>query len=233
MKPHFAPFQTRSTGVNVFVNLNINFLVNVIKSVYKNLQVEFVIFGYVWKDPRAISEKAQRQYLADAGAAERFIQTEKSPARDWRDSLVGSDKPKLRKGDVLAVYNTQYLADDSLEFVTLLCRLAALGAGLHVVRYGVTIFPDSAMTEIIEQDIAERRKKQTENARKVLAKMPKRKGRAKVEDSWTDEQKKTFRKLWAQDPAKTTNRAIARHFDISAPAVASIAERMKLPLRRA
>jgi hypothetical protein len=190
-----------------------------------------VIFGYSWNDPRAISQKAQRQYLTDAGAAERQISVERSPSRDSRDKILMGDKPLLREGDVLAVYSTAYLADDSLELVTILCRLAALDAGLHVINLRITVFPEQDMSEMIEQDIAARRKKQTENARKALAKMEHRPGRPKVEDGWTDKQKTTFRKLWAMKTSKVSNRAIAKEFEISAPAVVSIAARMKLPER--
>ena len=190
-----------------------------------------MIFGYGWNDPRAIKQATQRQYLVDAGANERQIRFEKSPGRDWRDRLLLGDKPLMRRDDVLAVYRTQYLANDALDFITVLCRLASIGCGLHVVNQGVTVFPDGAMTDLIEKDLAERRKKQTETARAALSKMPIKQGRPKVEDGWSEDDKKKFRKLWAMDKTVVANRAIGREFEISAPAVVSVAERMKLPPR--
>lgn len=210
----------------------------------KNYRRICVIFGYVWKDPRAIDEKTQRQYLADAGPSDRFVKIEKSPSREWRRDLAWGDrdlgkgekpKPLLREGDVLAVYRTRYLADDSLDFVAFLCRLAALRAGLHVVGEGVTVFPDADMTRLIEQDLAERRKKQTEEGRKALSKLPKSKrgGAPRTEDGWDEETRKKFRKMWVLPPSVCSNREIARTFDVKAPTVPDIAARMKLPPRGA
>lgn len=201
-----------------------------------------MIFGYVWKDPRAIDERTQRQALADSGAVDRHTHIERSPSRDWRRDLAWGDrdlakgekpKPLLRKGDVLAVYRTRYVADDSLDFVSLLCRLAALGCGLHIVNLGVTVYPDRDMSEMIEQDIAERRKKQTENAREARKKLPKsrRGGRKHVETDWDDDRKKRFRQCVALPRRKMSDGEIAAEFGISKPAVASVIKRMKLPAR--
>ena len=203
-----------------------------------------MIFGYAWKDPRAISDKTQRQYLADAGANDRFLRTEKSPSRDWRRDLLYGDrelrkgekpKPLLRPGDVIAVYRSRYLADDSLDFVECLCRLAGLGAGIRIINEDIELFPDSAMADLIRDDIAERRHKQTKPARDALATLPKSKrgGAPRTEDSWSDDKKKKFRKMWALPPAKCSQREIGREFEITAPAVKDIAKRMKLPPRGA
>lgn len=193
-----------------------------------------MIFGYVWKDPRAINEKTQRQYAIDGGASERSTRIEKSPARAWRADLVEGDKPLMRKGDVVAVYQTRYIADDSLDFVTFLVRLAALGCGIHVAEFGETIFPDRAMSELIERDIAKRRKKQTEAGLKTIE-ATRRKGK-KVggpgysEEKWPEEKRVKFRKLWAMGESY---RNIADEVGVKAPTVPAIAARMKLPPRGA
>lgn len=190
-----------------------------------------MIFGYLWTDPRAISDDQQRQYLADAGADPRRIVRDQSPDRGGRNDMLAV----LRPGDVVAVYRTRYLADDSLDFISVVGRIAARSARLAVINLGVEIEPDSAVTDLIETDIAERRKRQTEAAREARKRLPKGKrgGAPRTEVGWNDEQRKRFRQMWALPPGKCSMREIAREFGISAPAVGDIAIRMKLPPRGA
>lgn len=199
-----------------------------------------MIFGYVWKDPRAIKEATQRQYAHDAGARARDVKIEKSPAREWRRDLVWGDRdlekgekpaPLLRKGDVVAVYRTRYIADDSLDFVELLVALARIGAGLHITNAGVTVFPDRDMSELIEQDINERRKQQTEPARKARMKSKRKGGPNFVESEWDEEKQKRFRQCIALPRRSMSDGEIAREFEISKPSVNSVRKRMKLPER--
>ena len=195
-----------------------------------------MIFGYVWKDPRAISEKTQRQHLLDAGASDQTTRIETSPSREWRKALLygegdkGYAKLRPGDGDIIVIYATRYLGDDSLDFVSVLCRLAELGAGLHVVDQGVTLFPDQAMADLIEQDIAERRKRQTENARKAKEKLPRKRrgGRKVVEADWSEEKLKEFRQWYAMRRRNLSDGEIAKKFEISKPAVKSVGVRLGL-----
>lgn len=190
-----------------------------------------MIWGYLWLDPRAISDDQQRQYLADAGADPRRIVCDKSPTREGRNDMLAV----LRAGDVVAVYRTRYIADDSLDFIGVIGRIAAAAARLAIVNLGVEIEPDPAVTDVIETDIAERRKRQTEAAREARKRLPrgKRGGAPRTEAGWTDDQRKRFRQMWALPQSKCSMREIAREFGVSAPAVGDIAARMKLPPRGA
>ena len=155
--------------VNQLVNLFVKQLVNFDNSCIRYFTDKLRDFGYVWKDPRAISQKAQRQHLADAGARASDIRADPALDRQWRKALTegvdqkGYSKIRPGAGDVIAVYSTGYIADDSLDFVRFLIRLAQLGAGLHVVDQGTTLFPNAEMATMIENDIAERRQSTNRN----------------------------------------------------------------------
>ena len=190
-----------------------------------------MIWGYLWTDPRAISDDLQGQYLADAGAEPRRIVRDRSPSRENRDDMLAV----LRPGDAVAVYRTRYIADDTLDFIGVLGRIAAASARLAVINLGVEIAPDPAVTDLIETDIAERRKRQTQAAREARKRLPrgKRGGAPRTESGWTDDQRKRFRQMWALPQSKCSMREIAREFGVSAPAVGDIATRLKLPPRGA
>ena len=190
-----------------------------------------MIWGYLWLDPRAISDDQQRQYLADAGADPRRVIRDRSPARENRNDMLAV----LRPGDVVAVYRTRYIADDTLDFIGVIGRIAAASARLAVINLGVEIAPDSAVTDVIETDMAERRKRQTEAAREAKKRLPKGKrgGAPRTETGWSEDERKRFRQMWALPQSKCSMREIAREFGVSAPAVGDIAARMKLPPRGA
>lgn len=185
-------------------------------------------FGYVWRDPRAISEKDQAEYLANC---ERVV-TDRSPDREGRLDLIGDDKPKLRKGDTLSVYRTRYLADDTLDFFGVIARLAEIGAALHVVNLDVTFTPDKITAAVMKRDVAERHKAQTAAATEAWRKLPKARRGGRKARKFTPEEKKKFKEMWAA-PAVYTLADMAEVFGCAKPSITRYAEAMKLPPRGA
>lgn len=188
-------------------------------------------FGYVWDDHRAISNNAQRGYLDAAGCGERRILVERSPARDCRHRLIFSDKALLRPGDALAVYRTRYLADDTLDFIAVLARLAEIGASLHVIELGVEFSPDRATAAVMKNDVAERHKAQTAAATEAWRKLPKSKRGGRKARTFTAEETKDFKQMWANKTVTLGD--MAEKFGCSKPSIIRYAQRMKLPPRGA
>ena len=185
-------------------------------------------FGYVWRDPRAISETDQAEYLSEC---ERIV-VDRSPDREARADLVASDRPILRPGDTLAVYRTRYLGDDTLDFIAVLARLAEIGAALHVVNLGVTFTPDKLTAAVMKNDVSERHKAQTAAATEAWRKLPKARRGGRKARKFTAEEKKKFKEMWAA-PSVYTLADMAEVFGCAKPSVSRYAAAMKLPPRGA
>ena len=188
-------------------------------------------FGYVWNDHRAISVLAQREYLDAVDADMRKVLIERSPSRDKRHDLLFDGKPLLRSGDVLCVYRTRYLADDTLDFISVLAALANIGARLHVIQLGVEFLPDPDTAHVMSADVAERHKAQTAEATKAWKKLPKAKRGGRQARQFDAEEKKKFKAMWANKTVTLGD--MAEVFECSKPSIVRYAERMKLPPRGA
>lgn len=148
-------------------------------------------FGYVWIDPRAISETEQRDLLVAAGAEPRRIIADKSPSRANLDDLL----TVLRPGDEVICVRSRYVADDVLPLLAVFAAIARARAYLHVLDIRRVSAGDIAMSEILEDYVAKRRKKQTAAAREAFKRLPKgRKGGPKPRD-FSDEEMAKFKLL--------------------------------------
>lgn len=148
-------------------------------------------FGYVWIDPRAISETEQRDLLVAAGADPRRIIADKSPSRANLDDLL----TVLRPGDEVICVRSRYVADDVIPLLAVFHALARSGARLHVIDIRRTSGGDVAMSEILEDYISKRRKKQTAAAREAFKKLPKGKKGGPKPRKFTDDEMKKFKLL--------------------------------------
>jgi|GEM_PF-6478430 len=175
-------------------------------------------FGYVWNDPRAIDEAEQRDLLDAAGCDMRRLVKDKSPSRANLDDLLTI----LRPDDEVVVYQSRYLADDVLALLAVFHAVARAQAALHVIDLGRTSRGDAAMSEIVEDYVERRRKKQTSAARAAFKRLPKgRKGGPKARDFTEDEIKK-FKLLRAR---KASYAEIAEALDTSKSTVGRLVKR--------
>lgn len=172
-------------------------------------------FGYVWIDPRAISEAEQHEMLDAAGCDMRRIVRDKGGERDNLHDLLSI----LRPDDVVTVVRSRYVADDVIPLLAVFAAIARAKAYLHVIDIRQTSGGDAAMSEIVEDFVAKRRKKQTAAAREAFKRLPKgRRGGPKAR-KFTDDEMKKFKLLRA---ANASYQEIAEALETSKTTVARL-----------